>query len=162
MAANPSNCILCRGAEGDPELRRVQVWEDPLWRLTVSLEAEVSGFAYLEPKRHIPHITELEGPEAVTFGEVMGRVTRALQEATGASLVYVYIFGGGVPHLHVHLAPHRAGDALNEQIIRGEVVVEKLESGAERFYNPQFPALPEADQREVARRVAGLLAGGVV
>jgi diadenosine tetraphosphate (Ap4A) HIT family hydrolase len=138
---------------GDAELQRSQVWEDALWRLTLSLEAEVLGFAYLEPKRHIPHITDLAGEEARTFGEVLARVTRVLRDETGAELVYVYIFGGGVPHLHVHLAPHRSNDALNTQMIRGEVINEELPSGAGRYISKDFPPLPEQEQRDVARRV---------
>jgi diadenosine tetraphosphate (Ap4A) HIT family hydrolase len=146
-------CVLCRDMAGDAELRRIQVWEDALWRLTISLEAEVLGFAYLEPKRHIPHITDLSGEEARTFGEVLARVTQVLQDETDAELVYVYIFGGGVPHLHVHLAPHRANDALNMQMIRGDVINEVLPSGAGRFVSKDFPPLPEAEQRVVAWRV---------
>jgi len=91
------NCILCRGAEADQELGVVQVWEDNYWRMTTSLDAEVLGFSYLEPKRHIPHITDLDGEEARTFGEVLAHVTTALREETSAELVYVYVFGGGVP-----------------------------------------------------------------
>ena len=49
----------------------------------------------------------------------LAKVTRALKEATGAELVYVYVFGGGVAHLHLHLAPHSAGDALNDHMVRG-------------------------------------------
>jgi diadenosine tetraphosphate (Ap4A) HIT family hydrolase/2'-5' RNA ligase len=146
-------CVLCRGMAGDAELRRIQVWEDALWRLTISLEAEVLGFAYLEPKRHIPHITDLSGEEARTFGEVLARVTQALQDETDAELIYGYIFGGGVPHLHVHLAPHRPGDALNTQMIRGDVINEVLPSGAERFISKDFPPLPEEEQRAVAQRL---------
>ncbi len=148
-----SECVLCRGVAGDAEFQRVQVWEDDLWRLTLSLGAEVLGFAYLEPKRHIPHITDLSGEEARTFGEVLARVTQVLREETGAELVYVYIFGGGVPHLHVHLAPHRPDDALNAQMIRGEVITEVLPSGAEQLISKDFPPLPEAEQRAVAQRV---------
>ncbi len=148
-----SECVLCRGVAGDAELQRVQAWEDDLWRLTLSLGAEVLGFAYLEPKRHIPHITDLSGEEARTFGEVLARVTQVLREETGAELVYVYIFGGSVPHLHVHLAPHRPNDALNTQMIRGEVITEVLPSGAEQLISKDFPPLPEAEQRAVAQRV---------
>jgi diadenosine tetraphosphate (Ap4A) HIT family hydrolase len=147
------DCHLCRGSAGDAALGRTQVWEDAHWRLTMSLEAEVLGFSYLETKRHIPYITDLDGEEARTFGEVLARVTRALREETGAELVYLYVFGGGIPHLHVHLAPHRQGDALNGQIIRGEVVEEKLESGAVRSTSKEFPPLPEAEHRAVAHRV---------
>ena len=153
-----ADCIICRTAAGDATLHRLEVWRDGLWRLTVSLDAEVLGFAYLEPLRHIATIADLDGPEAASFGAVMAKVSQALKEATGATIVYVYIFGDGVPHLHVHLAPHRDGDALNSQMIRGEIVSEKMPDGFERFYSPEFPALPEVDQRRVADAVRRRLA----
>src|SRR5436190_14986678 len=152
-AAEPANpCPLCRGT-ADAEFDRVLVWEDALWRLTVSLAAEVPGFAYLEPKRHVPHITDLSGDEAATFGATLAQCSRALRDATGAEVVYVYIFGDGIPHLHVHLAPHRKGDALNDQMIRGEIVEEKLPSGATLFFSKEFPALPRDRLAAVADRV---------
>ena len=148
-----SDCPMCRGAAADQELERVEVWQDAQWRLTVSLASEVPGFAYLEPKRHIAFITDLDGDEAVTFGAVLAASTRALKEVTGAQIVYVYIFGDGVPHLHVHLAPHSAGDALNDQMIRGEVEEQKLPSGMTRIVSRAFPALPRARLMEIAARV---------
>ena len=48
-AESNKDCPICRGAAFDPEMDRIAVWEDALWRLTVSLAAEVPGFAYLEP-----------------------------------------------------------------------------------------------------------------
>ncbi len=150
-------CILCRGRAADGELRRVEVWRDDLWRLTASLTAEVAGFCYLEPHRHVPHITELDGPEAASFGAVLSKAARALRAATGAELVYVYVFGGGVEHLHVHLAPHVAGDALNEQMVRGALVERRLPSGLTEVVSEEFPALPEALQRATAERLRGLL-----
>jgi diadenosine tetraphosphate (Ap4A) HIT family hydrolase len=160
MMDSKSECVICRGVAGDAELQRIQVWEDSLWRLTVSLDAEIFAFSYLEPKRHIPHITDLGGDEARTFGGVLAHVSHVLQEETGAELVYVYIFGGGVPHLHVHLAPHRSGDGLNTQIIRGEFTEEKLESGAVRYVSKEFPPLPQDEQRIVANRIKQRLMAG--
>jgi diadenosine tetraphosphate (Ap4A) HIT family hydrolase len=154
MTKPDPSCLICRGIAGDAEFQRVEVWQDSLWRFTVSLAAEVPGFAYLEPKRHIPDIAQLDGEEAATFGPVMAKVTAALKAETGAELVYVYIFGGGIPHLHVHLAPHRAGDALNEQMIRGELTSEKLPSGVEMFVSREFPPLPREELAAVAGRVA--------
>lgn len=153
-----SDCIFCRGAEADDELERVEVWHDAHWRLTVSLSAEVAGFAYLEPKRHIRYIHELDGDEAVSFGAALARCSRALREATGAEVVYVYLFGDGVPHLHLHLAPHRAGDALNDQMIRGNIIEEKLANGMTRFFSDAFPALPRERLIEVAAQAKALLA----
>jgi diadenosine tetraphosphate (Ap4A) HIT family hydrolase len=148
-----SDCPMCRGSAADEELERVQVWEDGLWRLTISLASEVPGFAYLEPKRHIRFITELDGTEAETFGAVLARCTRVLKEATGVEIVYLYIFGDGVPHLHVHLAPHRAGDALSDQMIRGDVIEEKLPSGMTRIASREFPPLPVEQLRDLAERI---------
>jgi diadenosine tetraphosphate (Ap4A) HIT family hydrolase len=159
MADPEKDCLICRGPDGDPEFERFQVWEDRYWRLTISLSAEVPGFAYLEPKRHIPYISALDGPEAQTFGEVLARTSRILREETGAELVYVYVFGGGIPHLHVHLAPHRANDALNSQMVRGELQQEKLPSGITRFVSKEFPPLSEHELRAVGLRVGQRLAG---
>ena len=152
-------CLLCRGPEGDRELGRIQVWEDDLWRLTTSVdEAETAaGFSYLEPKRHVPHVTDLDGEEAETFGGALARTTSALKEATGAELVYVYVFGGGIAHLHVHLAPHVRGDSLNDTMIRGEFEEEALPSGATRYVSKDFPAVPVEELRATAGRIAALL-----
>jgi len=148
-----SGCVLCRGTAADEELERIQVWEDVHWRLTVSIAAEVPGFAYLEPKRHIGFVTDLDGAEAETFGPVLARSTRALKDATGAEVAYVYVFGDGIQHLHLHLAPHRAGDALNDQMIRGEIVEERLPSGMTRFTSREFPPLPRERLLAVAEQI---------
>jgi diadenosine tetraphosphate (Ap4A) HIT family hydrolase len=153
MAADPANCRVCRGPDADPGLGRVQVWEDRYWRLTTSLGGEIAGFSYLEPKRHVPHITDLDGEEARTLGPVLAKVARALKEATDSQLVYIYVFGGGIPHLHLHLGPHKNGDALNPMMIRGEVVATKLPSGATSLVSKEFPQLPESRHSEVRERI---------
>jgi diadenosine tetraphosphate (Ap4A) HIT family hydrolase len=160
MTDQSASCTICRRAESDAEFERFQVWEDRYWRLTVNLASEVAGFAYLEPKRHIAHITDLDGDEARTFGDVLAHCTRVLREETGAEAVYVYIFGDGIPHLHVHLAPHRTGDALNSQMVRGKLSEEHLPSGVTRFTSREFPALPEDELRAVGLRVQRRLAAG--
>lgn len=153
-------CVLCDPERAARELMRVSVWEDRLWRLSTTLYGAIPGFSYLEPKRHIPHITDLDGDEAATFGRTIARVTRALKEAAAASLVYVYVFGGGVPHLHVHLAPHRENDALSTALIRGELTVETLPNGATVMRSAEFPPRPEGEMRAAADRVRRRLGEG--
>jgi diadenosine tetraphosphate (Ap4A) HIT family hydrolase len=153
------DCVMCRGAEGDPELHRVQVWENELWRLTTSLAAEVEGFSYLEPKRHVPTIDRLDGEEAATFGDAVARATSALKRATGAGLVFVYVFGDSVPHLHVNLAPHHDGDGLSTQMIKGTIVERELPSGAILQTSDTYPPLPEERLRDAADRIRRELAG---
>jgi diadenosine tetraphosphate (Ap4A) HIT family hydrolase len=153
------SCILCRGIEGDAEMGRVQVWEDELWRLTTSVHPTetVAGFSYLEPKRHIEDITRLGGDEAQTFGPTIGRATAAIKRATGAELVYVYVFGGHVPHLHLHLAPHREGDSLNDAMTKGEVEEQLLPGGAVAIVSKDYPAVAEDELRATADRIRGTL-----
>lgn len=143
----------------DADFGRVEVWRDDLWRLTTSLGPgdRTPGFSYLEPLRHIGYIHELDGEEAASFGPVIARCSSALKEATKAELVYVYIFGGGIPHLHVHLAPHVSGDALNDSLLRGEFEQRRLASGAVGLVSKEFPPLPEEDLARVAEKVRALL-----
>ncbi|HYN72122.1 MAG TPA: hypothetical protein VES60_06430 [Nakamurella sp.] len=107
-----ADCLLCDPAAADAAFDRVRLWENNLWRLSAVLRGPIPGFAHLEPRRHIPYVTDLDGPEAATFGAVLARVTEALRMAADAEKTYVYAFGDHVPHFHVNLAPHRAGDAL--------------------------------------------------
>ena len=95
--STPAGCALCDGPASDPDLLREEVWSDELWRLTTAQIGEVAGFSYLEPRRHIPTIAELDGPEAATLGPTLAKTTTALREATNAQLVYVYVFGDGSP-----------------------------------------------------------------
>lgn len=104
--------MLCTVEEADAFFDRERVWHDELWRLSVVRRGAVAGFAHLEPHRHIPFITDLDGPEAVTLGPVLARITSAMRDATGAEKIYVYVFGDRVPHLHFNLVPHRFGDVL--------------------------------------------------
>ncbi len=157
MAEGP--CVLCDVPAVDASLGRVEVWRDQLWRLTTSMGPgdPTPGFSYLEPLRHIRYVHELDGEESATFGPTIARCAAALKEATSAELVYVYIFGGGIPHLHVHLAPHVAGDALNESILRGELEEHPLPSGAVSLVSRDFPGLPAEELAGVADRVRELL-----
>jgi diadenosine tetraphosphate (Ap4A) HIT family hydrolase len=154
-----SECALCNVPAVDADFGRVEVWRDSLWRLTTSVGPgdPTSGFSYLEPLRHIRYVHELDGEESATFGPVLARCAAALKEATGAELVYVYIFGRGIPHLHAHLAPHTAGDALNESILRGEFEEQALPSGAVAFVSKDFADVPVRQLARVADRVRELL-----
>lgn len=124
----------------DSALMRTEVWSDDLWRLTSAKASEVAGFSYLEPRRHIADITELDGDEAATLGTTIAAASKAIKGATGADLVYVYVFGDGVPHLHIHLAPHRtAGSPLVSDMIKGAKHRVNLASGEEVWVSDRYP-----------------------
>ena len=148
MAAD--DCALCAGSSMDHALMRTEVWADDLWRLTSSEASEVAGFSYLEPRRHVADITELDGDEASTLGPTIAKTSRAIKEATGAELVYVYVFGDGVPHLHIHLAPHRSvGSPLVSDMIKGAKHLAHLASGEEVWVSDRYP-LVDSDIMQAA------------
>ena len=148
MAAD--DCALCAGSPMDHALMRTEVWSDNLWRLTASEASEVAGFSYLEPRRHVADITELGGDEASTLGPTIAKTTKAIKEATGAELVYVYVFGDGVPHLHIHLAPHRSiGSPLVSEMIKGAKHITHLASGEEVWVSDRYP-LVDSDIMQAA------------
>jgi diadenosine tetraphosphate (Ap4A) HIT family hydrolase len=105
-------CMLCGPEVSDAFFTRTLRWQDEHWRLSAVLQGPIAGFAHLETRRHVPFITDLDGPVAATVGPVLARVTRVLREAAGAEKTYVYVFGDRIPHLHFNLAPHRDGDGL--------------------------------------------------
>ena len=107
----PNGCLLCSPDRAAAVFGRRTVWRDELWRLSVIEEGSpIIGFAHLEPIRHIPHLTDLGGEEAATLGPTLARVTATLKSVTEAELVYDYVFGERVAHLHYNLAPQREGD----------------------------------------------------
>ncbi|MDG7001109.1 MAG: hypothetical protein JRN15_18600 [Nitrososphaerota archaeon] len=110
-------CSICNG-KADALFKRIEVWSNRRWRLTTTTYCAVKGLCYLEPVRHIRYITEIDGQEASEFGAVLSSAASALKSATGAELIYVYIYGGHIPHLHVHLAPHREGDVFYDDLVK--------------------------------------------
>jgi diadenosine tetraphosphate (Ap4A) HIT family hydrolase len=98
----------------------------------------------LEPKRHVPYITDLDGREARTLGIVLGRTSRVLKEVTGAELVYVLVFGGHIPHLHLHLSP---------AVPSGPPIGDLFDRIAR-----EAPLLPESELRSIAARLRRRLA----
>jgi diadenosine tetraphosphate (Ap4A) HIT family hydrolase len=80
----------------------------------------------------------------------------ALQSETASESVYLYAFEH--PHLHFHLAPHRDGDALSNQIIKGTQIVQQVGGGLKLAASPEFPALPQETHLQTAARVRERLA----
>lgn len=147
-------CLLCRGAAGDADLFRTEVWADEWWRLTTVISGDPApGFSYLEPRRHISDITALDGVEAASFGGVLAHCSQIVKEATDAELTYIYVFGGGIAHLHVHLAPHREGDAWNDVLVKGPITTTTLPSGAELQVSADYPPLSDEDLRQAANQI---------
>ena len=138
----------------DDALMVEEVWSDSLWRLTTVRVGELAGYSYLAPLRHIAHITDLDGDEAATFGTTVAAASQAIQDETGAELVYLYVFGGGVNHFHAHLAPHREpGSPLVDDPIKGAKHSQLMPDGREVWVSDRYPL---QSQEIMAAAVAGI------
>lgn len=69
-----TECRTC-GGKSDSDFKRVEVWSDDRWRLAMSSYRAVSGFCYLEPKRHFSYITDLDGIDAVESGRIISKLS---------------------------------------------------------------------------------------
>jgi diadenosine tetraphosphate (Ap4A) HIT family hydrolase len=116
--ATPS-CLVCRKYSGGT----VPCWagratppgghliDDALWRVghapTVFAPC---GSLLLESKRHFLDHSEMTADESASFGALIGRLTTAIKQVSGAERVHVYSSMDGAPHFHVWLTPRRPED----------------------------------------------------
>lgn len=134
-----TDCVLCAGPAMDEALMVTETWADEVWRLTTATVGEVAGFSYLVPRRHVPSIDRLDGPEAETLGSVMAAATAAIRSATGADEVFVFSFGG-VGHAHFQLAPHRPPTSpLIDDPIKGNKHEVALPDGQRVWVSDRYP-----------------------
>ena len=155
-----SDCVLCAGASLDDALMVEEVWGDDSWRLTTARIGELAGYSYLSTRRHVPQITDLTGAEASSLGSTLATATSAIKAETGAERVYVYVFGGGVEHLHFHLAPHREpGSPLVDDPIKGAKHEQVLPDGREVWVSDRYPLQDQALMRAAIGGIRARMGG---
>jgi hypothetical protein len=68
------------------------------------------------------------------------------------------VFGGGIAHLHVHLAANAPEGVLNTALVNGPIEERKLPSGATEVISRDHPDLPEDEVAAVIQRTRELMA----
>jgi diadenosine tetraphosphate (Ap4A) HIT family hydrolase len=99
------DCVICTTI-ADPGTDVVHA--DELWHAAVQPGIEVPGWLFLSLRRHAEGATAMNEAERRTFGDVVARLTAALEQAVDAERVYLYAFGEQAPHWHVVLASRTA------------------------------------------------------
>ncbi|HEX6311011.1 MAG TPA: HIT family protein [Acidimicrobiia bacterium] len=105
------------------------------------------GHLVVEPKRHVVGLGDLTDDEAAAVGRLVNRLGRALKDVAGADHVYAFVLGGGVPHLHVHLAPRYPNTPREYQ-------------GARIAEWPDAPRIDRDEMREMVSRLREYLRSG--
>jgi len=105
--AEPDACLICdKHRRGDAADGGILYEDDLVYAGHVhGRNKAYRGWLIVEPKRHAPGLGDLTDDEACAVGRLSNRLARVLKQTVGAEHVYAFVFGDGVPHLHVHLAP---------------------------------------------------------
>lgn len=92
-----------------------RIYETEHWRVVHAFNTSLPGWLVVIAKRHAESFAELTDAEALEFGPFLHRVSRALQEVTGAVKTYTVLFAEHPehPHVHFHVVP-RAADMPEE------------------------------------------------
>ena len=104
----PGECIICRKHCGPDAVAGGSVYEDELIfvshaQLWGDEQEHYLGHLFIEPKRHVAELADLNYVEAQAIGLFTTRLARALMETEGAEHIYAFVIGDGVPHVHVHV-----------------------------------------------------------
>lgn len=108
------SCFVCDKHAGRVDVPGGAIYQDELLYASHGIIPEGKSRAYLgtlfvEPKRHLSGIAELDDREAQQLGLLTTRLARALKQSERAEHVYVFVLGHHVDHLHVWLVPRYPG-----------------------------------------------------
>ena len=115
MTARKDDCIFCRIVSGQIDCAKVYEDDDCLAFLDINPLAE--GHLLLIPKTHAEMIYDLDPEQVARMARLFGRLTKAVQQATGAQGVNILQNNGrssgqAVFHVHVHFIPRVPDDNL--------------------------------------------------
>jgi diadenosine tetraphosphate (Ap4A) HIT family hydrolase len=113
-----TQCFACASNENVGTLPpREEIVVSGRWRVAHAFGTSLPGWLVVLPTRHVRALHELRRDEAAQLGEVLHRVSRALQQVVGCEKSYFVFFAEaeGFEHLHVHVIPRMAWFTHNER-----------------------------------------------
>lgn len=85
------------------------VWSDDLWTLHPPVGGSIPGTVWLASRAHFDSFGDMPDEYAAAFGEVAGKVERAILSRGGVGRVHLYRWGDGGSHFHVWFLPRPLG-----------------------------------------------------
>jgi ATP adenylyltransferase len=108
-----AGCLICAKHRGDGPLVGPRVWEDEhvvvSHRPTSQDGTAVLGYLFVETRRHVPFLDELNEAEATAVALAAWRAAKALRAELGAAHVFSAIVGRAVAHVHQHVFARHPG-----------------------------------------------------
>lgn len=102
------DCFICDKHAGIIETSGVVIYEDEyvyVGHIDRVGKPNYLGHIMIDLKRHVPTLGDMNIDEAMAFGKIMTRVSKALMKTEKAEHIYALVSGNSVPHLHMHLVP---------------------------------------------------------
>ena len=102
------------------------IWSDATWTLHNPGRTGLPGSVWLASRVHFDSFADMPADVATTFGEVCGRVERAVLSLGDVGRVHLYRWGDGGAHFHVWFVPRPLGrlDMAGAYLMAWEDVLE--------------------------------------
>jgi diadenosine tetraphosphate (Ap4A) HIT family hydrolase len=106
--AGVEDCPICAKHRGDGPLVGPVIFTDDLIVLTHRATGSL-GYAFIEPRRHVPYLDQLSDEEASAVGLIRTRLAAALKAELAVEHVFTMVVGTGVAHVHEHVFVRHVG-----------------------------------------------------
>jgi histidine triad (HIT) family protein len=102
------DCLVCRKHRGWLRIPGGVIFENEIVYVShAQLFGEEKdhylGHLFVEPKRHVPKLSDLSEEEAQMIGLFVRQATRALEQVQDVEHAYAFAIGDHVPHVHIHV-----------------------------------------------------------
>lgn len=97
------DCIFCKIVKGD--IPSHKVYEDESVVAFLDIHPIQAGHTLVIPKKHEPHLDNLDDGTYQQVMSVLKKVSIKLKEVTGSDRACVRVEGFDVPHAHIHAYP---------------------------------------------------------
>lgn len=104
-------CYICKKQNGSIESCG-EIYRDDLlavYHLEPGTEEVYLGYLFIELRRHIEGLGDMNEEEAAALGRMLQRISKLFKEYYAAEHVYAHVIGDQVPHLHIHVIPRYQG-----------------------------------------------------
>ena len=105
-------CFICEKHKGNYYASKFHVTSSPLvsiYHMFPQDEKVYLGHTFIETIRHVTGLDKMSIEEASEIGKCQIILRRVFKKYFEAEHVYSFVFGDGVPHLHLHIIPRYIG-----------------------------------------------------
>ncbi len=105
------DCYICNKHKGSVKTYG-EVYKDDIiaiYHLEPGEDKVYLGYLFIELRRHIKGLEDMNDDEACAVGRMMQKISRILKEHYEVEHVYSHVIGDNIPHLHIHILPRYKG-----------------------------------------------------